>query len=430
MNKYDVVVIGAGLGGLTVACQLAQANKKVLLVSSGAGTLLLASGCVDVLGFQPMDSREPIKNPLDKMATFLTENPNHPYTFTGQENMETGLNAFLQLVNRSSLNYQGSVHRNWLLPSGIGAIHPTCLAPLSLANGDLSKGGTMLLVGFKELRDFYPMLVSQNLNEQKLGVQADAVTIDAPAPIGGNMNVTPIELARAFEKADFRREVVKAIKNSKVIKSSGKGYDRFGFPSVLGLNRHAEVLADLEKQLGKTVFEISTLPPSVPGRRLFEGLRQTFLQLAKGRFLMGTKVVDGTIEKGRVTQIRIDTASELKTIKADHYVLATGGIFGGGLQTDLTGKIWEPIFGLPVVSNSDRHTWFADGFLEPQGQPVNQYGVKINAQMNPVDESNQPLSENLYLVGAIIANSDWTRGRAGEGVGLATAAAVIKQISG
>lgn len=424
MSRYDTVVIGAGLAGLTTACQVAQTHKKVLLVSQGIGALLLAPGGIDVLGFQPVTSIDPVKNPLDKLNDFLVEHPQHPYHFVGQQNIEAGLTTFQQLVNNGSLNYQGQASRNWLLPGGAGAVHPTCLAPTALANGELSQGGRMLIVGFRELRDFYPALISQNLNAQDLGVETTSLTLDAPPPIRGQMNTTPIELAHVFERSDFRREIVESIKGK------SKNYDRVGFPAVLGITQHHQVLSDLEKQLGKTVFEISTLPPSVPGRRLYEALKNAFLRL-NGRLIIGSKVIDSIIDAGQVKQIRFETSNRLKIISAENYVLATGDIFGGGIQTDADGgigKVWEPIFGLPIEADSNRHNWFAKGFLDPDGQPVAQYGVQVNKQLNPVDAEQKLIAKNLYIAGALLANADWTRGRTGDGVALATAAAITKQI--
>ncbi|MCB0169049.1 MAG: glycerol-3-phosphate dehydrogenase subunit GlpB [Anaerolineae bacterium] len=423
MSRYDVVVVGAGLAGLTIACRLAQAQKKVLLVSTGAGSLLLASGCVDVLGFQPGDSKQPVTNPLDKLDDFLAEAPDHPYKLIGKANVAGGIEAFWQLVNNNaSLEYWGAADRNWLLPTAAGAVHPTCLAPTSLANGDLSKGGSMLLVGFRELRDYYPALISQNLNEQNLGVETATVTIDAPAPIKDHLNITPIELARAFENSDFRRKVVQALKGK------SNNYNRIGFPAVLGLKQHTEVLADLEKMLGKTVFEISTLPPSAPGRRLFEGLKSAFLQ-AGGRIIIGSRVVSGQIENGQVKELLFETSNRLKPISADYYVLATGGIYGGGIQTDLEGKVWEPIFGLPVTADENRHKWFAARFVSPTGQPVSQYGVEVNEHLNPVNGGQAPIAENLFVAGGTLAGADWTRGRTGDGLALASAEVITQRIT-
>ncbi len=417
MKKYDTVIIGAGLAGMSLACQLARANQKVLVVAKGLGALLLSSGAIDVLGFDPPDSLEPVKNPLGQLDAFLAHRPDHPYRFVGRATLEAGLKTFLQLVNNGAAEYQGSPGKNWLLPSAAGAVHPTCLAPTSLVNGDLSQGGRMFIVGFKELRDFYPNLISQNLNAQNLGVESAALIIDAPAPVTGKVNITPIEMARAFEDGNFRHRLVNTLKG-KIEK-----YDRVGFPAVLGLARHTEVLDDLERLLGKRVFEISTLPPSVPGRRLFDALKQTYLQ-ANGTLIVGPEVTDGTIENGRVTQIRFESVNSYKAVRADNFVLATGGTFGGGIETGLGGKVWEPIFGLPVVAETDRHKWYAPEFITPAGQPITYAGVKVNQNLTPADSP----AENLYIAGATIVGSNWISGRTGNGVAIATAAMIAKQI--
>ena len=78
---------------------------------------------------------------------------------------------------------------------------------------------------------------------------------------------------------------------------------------------------------------------------------------ANGRLILGSKVVDGTIENGRVTQIRCETANRLRAVKANNYVLATGGIFGGGIQTDADGRVWGPGVGLPIAAGNGRHRW-------------------------------------------------------------------------
>jgi glycerol-3-phosphate dehydrogenase subunit B len=423
MGEYDSLIIGAGLAGLTAGCRLAQAGHKVLLVSQGMGALLLSSGAIDVLGFHPPESLEPVANPLDALHDFMLDRPEHPYQVLGHEMIQAGLAGFLALVDGAGLAYQGTPSRNWRLPSAAGAVHPTCLAPAAMTQGELSRAGRMLIVGFHELRDFYPSLISQNLNAQELGVDSAARVIDAPPPAAGKLNITPIELARAFEASDFRRRLVT------VIRDESRGYDRVGFPAVLGLERHAEVVADLQRGLDRPVFEISTLPPSVPGRRLFDALKAAFLK-AGGRMIMGSQVVDGEIQAGRVTQVRFQTVNRLKSARADHFILATGGIYGGGLQTDAGGRVWEPIFGLPVAAETDRHLWFEPKFLAPTGQPIGYAGLVVNGRLNPVDDNGTPVAENLYAAGASLAGANWISGRTGNGVAVITAAAIASQVAG
>jgi glycerol-3-phosphate dehydrogenase subunit B len=423
MTRYDTVVIGAGTAGLITACHLAQSGQKVLVVAKGMGALLLASGSIDVLGFHPADSLTPVKNPAEKLDDFLTARPDHPYNLVGKETLKAGLDRFLKLVNQAGLDYQGNITQNWMLPSGLGAVHPTCLAPASMVKGDLTTGKSMLIVGFNELRDFFPALIAQNINEQKLGVEAGSLSLDTHIPISGEMNATPIELARAFEQDSFRNQVVKAIA------AQAKAYDRVGFPAALGIQAHATVVAQLEKQLNRPVFEISSLPPSVPGRRLYEALKAALLK-AGGRLIIGSQVIDGVIENGRITQIRMETASRLKAVKATNYVLATGGIFGGGILADAEGTVSEPIFNLPVAADTNRHLWFEKKFISPTGQPVFNFGVKANARLQPVNGGRRPVAENLYVAGAVIAGSEWTRGRTGEGIAVATAAAITELLAG
>ncbi len=422
MTGYDTIVIGAGIAGMTTACGLAQSGQKVLVLAKGLGALLLASGCIDVLGFQPADSLEPVTNPAAKLSEFAAARPDHPYAWLGQETIESGLTAFMQLVQSQGLDYLGDFQHNWRLPSTIGAVHPTCLAPASLAAGDLSQGGRVLIVGFSHLRDFYPALLADNLNQQNFGVQADAVSLDLSVPVASPLNATPLELAHAFEQEEFRRQVIQSLSGRL------KGIDRVGFPAVLGVSRHQAVLSDLEKGLGKPVFEISALPPSVPGRRLFEALKAAFLK-AGGRIIVGGPVVDGAIVDGKVTHVRLETASRLKPFRAGAYVLATGGIFGGGLVAQPDGKVTEPIFGLPVTMPADRHQWFETRFVSAQGQPVARAGLAVTSDLRPRNGDSAPLATNLYVAGTLLAIADWTGSRIGDGLALACAAAIVKQLT-
>ena len=74
----DVVVIGAGLAGLTAALRLARAGKSVTLTTKGPGGLQLSQGTVDILGYTP----ERVTAPLDAVAAVSSE---HPYASIGAD---------------------------------------------------------------------------------------------------------------------------------------------------------------------------------------------------------------------------------------------------------------------------------------------------------------------------------------------------------
>ena len=46
--EYDVVIIGAGVAGLTAGALLAERGFKVALVTRGEPTACLSTGCIDV----------------------------------------------------------------------------------------------------------------------------------------------------------------------------------------------------------------------------------------------------------------------------------------------------------------------------------------------------------------------------------------------
>ena len=47
MSHHDVVVIGAGLAGLTAAVHLAEGGARVLVLAKGVGATHLSAGTID-----------------------------------------------------------------------------------------------------------------------------------------------------------------------------------------------------------------------------------------------------------------------------------------------------------------------------------------------------------------------------------------------
>ena len=62
-NRNEVLVLGAGLAGLTAAWQASIQGKKVRLLTKGWGATHWHAGCVDVLGYWPLDNEEVVNNP-------------------------------------------------------------------------------------------------------------------------------------------------------------------------------------------------------------------------------------------------------------------------------------------------------------------------------------------------------------------------------
>ena len=65
--EYDVIIIGAGVAGLTAGAFLAERGFKVALVTTGEPTACLSTGCIDVC------SRD--NNPLRALMIFRQSIP-------------------------------------------------------------------------------------------------------------------------------------------------------------------------------------------------------------------------------------------------------------------------------------------------------------------------------------------------------------------
>jgi glycerol-3-phosphate dehydrogenase subunit B len=419
MRETDVLVIGAGLSGLAAAWQVASRGRRVRVITKGWGATHWHSGCIDVLGYYPVESQAAVESPAAGVAQLIRENPRHPYALVGLETLGQALRAFQQLCATAGYPMHGSLERNWLLPSAVGATRPTCLAPETMISGDLRRRDPMLVVGFRPFLDFHAALIADNLSAQ--GILAHDVTLDLPTPQQRRL-VNTMNLARLFETADFRAVVADALRPH-----LGDSV-RLGFPAVLGVRGALAIQRDLQERLGREVFEIPILPPSVPGIRLHQILVAAIEQ-SGGRVFEGMEVLTGPLQEqgtsvdtqdGRVITVWSEAAARRTPHRAGVFVLATGGILGEGIVAEYCGGLREVVFGLPVAAPADRSEWFHPEFFDPRGHPIYRAGVEANARLQPLDAAGNVVYENLLAVGATLAGYDTLRERSYEGVALAT----------
>ena len=403
----DILVIGAGLAGLTAAAHAVKAGASVRLIAQGWGQQIVSPGWISV-----WDRAE--RDVLQAVTDHTNQNPDHLYALTGD--MEESLAAFRTITTEIGLPYdQREDGHNLRLTTMMGAIQTPLIAPRGIANGDLSDvNGPVLIVGFAGWRDFHPELAAANL--LRAGIEARARRITLP-DAASHWDRWPGDVALLLERADVRAAIVREIKPYL------DGIAKVGFPAVLGLDHHADVLADLTDQLARPVFEIPTLPPSVPGTRLSNRLRRWLLR-HRARVQIGHPVLSASTEKGRVTGVNVAALGHTNAFFADQFILATGGLYNGGIQSDESDRLWEPIFDLPVVGpeSDGRAGWYADSLLDPNGHPIHCHtGLRVNANMQPLNTEGAPMFANLYAAGHLLAGFNPLTDGSAEGVTLVTA---------
>ncbi|MGH2765476.1 MAG: FAD-binding protein, partial [Actinomycetota bacterium] len=166
------------------------------------------------------------------------------------------------------------------------------------------------------------------------------------------------------------------------------------------------------------VFEIPTLPPSVPGLRVFRALREA-LRRAGGRLIVNATVIGAEAEGRRVNAVVAQSAARPIAYPARSFVLASGGIAARGLEMDSSGTVRETVFGLTVagVPESGKPR-FAPGYFDPQ--PLAEAGVAVDERLRPSDLAGEPVYENVYAAGAILGGAMPWKEKSGDGISLAT----------
>jgi glycerol-3-phosphate dehydrogenase len=402
LHSTDTLIIGAGLAGLTAAWQLAARGQNVHVVAKGWGATHWSSGCIDVLGYYPINNNKPIDTPVPVIARLALEHSNHPYAQVNLKQIEAAFHAFQSLCAEAGYPLQGTLEKNWMLPTAAGAKRPTCLAPITFITGDLSDPSPMLLIGIDGFNDFFPHFAAGNLQAQ--GISADGIYIQIPG-LRNHQRIDAMVLARYFDDLNTVDEL------SNLLKPHIKGVDRVGFPAILGINDPVTFIKELETRLGRRVFEIPGLPPSISGIRLHRILVDAIQNLG-GQVYQGMEVIRTQVSENKVQVEGVFTESAARPTFhiAQNYILASGGILGGGLLTDHTGSIFDPIFDLPIQAPSDMAVWFNREFLHADGHPILSAGVLTDANF-------KTKYDNLFSIGNNLPG-DFIRERSLEGVAL------------
>jgi glycerol-3-phosphate dehydrogenase subunit B len=397
LKRWDLIVIGLGLAGLTAARTAVARGAKVLIVGKGMGSLTLFGNSIDVLGAIP-----PGEDLAASLPRWIAAHPEHPYARTGWAGIATALAAFKELFP-PPYTFSPVGEGNSLVPTGAGTLRPTCLLPVTMTAGAGVKPAETLVVGIRGFKDFQGETVSLHL-----GCRGVAMSL----PRYGLEGLTALALARLMDEARFRESFGEAIRHQMA------GEKNIGLPAVLGLKNPAAVLATLEAITGARVFEIPMLPPSIPGLRIFHRFREDLI--ARGAtFLLG-HAVGGVVVKGdRCEGITVRNAPLETTYRAEHYLLATGHFLGEGLRADMK-RISEPLFDLPVHQPASRGAWFRERFFQPEAHPIHSAGLLTDESLRPLDPQGRVVLANLRAAGSILAHHQAIEEHSREGVDIAT----------
>lgn len=408
-STYDVMVIGSGFAGM--AATLFAAKQGYSVVQAGAtGGIDFSTGFIDLMGVHPVEEGKRWMDPWAAIKAVTEDCPDHPYGLLSAAEISQSIETFTVFLEQYGLEYTGRDDRNSCALTPAGTVKRTYRVPRSAWKGTLAleQKAPTLLVDFHGLKGFSGRQLVEARKERWPGLTTARVTFPS-----GSGELYPEHMAWALADAKVRVRLAEAVR------PHCGDVEYVGFPAILGLNDPMKVVSHLEELLGKQVFEIPTIPPSIAGPRL----RAVFDRGLPGlgvRTLSQKMVSEVTRQDDGTFRFVVGKGAAATEAFARHAILATGRFFGKGLKASLSG-ILEPVFGLPIVQPEGREQWHATTFFESKGHPVNSAGVEVDSAFRPLGKDGLPVHDNLRAAGAILAHQDWMRMKCGAGLAIATA---------
>lgn len=416
-DTRDVAVIGAGLAGVSAALFAATRGLRVVQVGN-AGALLFSSGLLDLLAVHPVEAGRVWGDPWAGLAALRRDLPRHPYARLSDGCLRAAFREIVAALDDAGLDYTPPGEQNSALLTGVGTVKTTYCLPRSMQAGPaaLARRTPCLLVDFAGLREYSAQAVAAGAAAHWPGLRTLRLAFPAPG-IAGETYAAHIALAlEAREARDHLAALIRPhLADTRAV----------GLPAVLGITRPALVVAHLEEALGLPVFEVPTMPTSVPGLRLKGALERAMAARRVERRVHGRAVA--VVRSGDGFEVSVAAASAPLRVRA--VILATGRFMGGGLVASRT-RVREPLLDLHVAQPASRAEWHEADLWDPRGHAVNRAGVEVDAGFRALDPHGGVVHPRLYAVGTILAHQDWVRAKCGAGLAIGTAAAAVARLAG
>ena len=414
MKTFDVMVIGSGFAGM--AASLFAAARSLSVAQAGAtGGIDFSTGFIDLMAVHPVAGQRVWEDPFAALAAVRRDLPQHPYSYMNDEEIAVALQEFTSFLGAHGLCYTGRTGRNTAALTSAGTVKPTYLLPCSAWGGveALEARARTLIVDFHGLKGLSARQIAE--------VRADwpqlrTARINFPG-MGGELY--PEHMAWSLADPRIREELAKSV-------APLAGDAEFvGFPAVLGMTDTMAIVGHLEELLGRRIFEIPTLPPSIAGPRLRAAFDRGLPALGVRTYTQ--KLISAVEVSGDLFHFTAGSGSTAVRVAARGAVLASGRFFGKGLRADRH-LVREAVFDLPVRQPESRTQWHRARFFDPRGHEINQAGIETDAALRPLGADGTPFHPRLHAAGAILAHQDWMRMKCGAGLAIATAFKAVREL--
>lgn len=412
--RFDVIIIGGGLAGLTCGLRLQKNGKKCAIISAGQSAMHFSSGTFDLLGRLP-DGTE-VASPA---AAITSLGKDHPYSVLGTEKVMEYAKEAHEFLECCGLKVNGNAEKNIWRITPTGERKPSWLSLddfTPLASKDEKVGNKVLIVNILGYLDFNTKFLADSFERQGSKCRIVSIKLDEMERLRKNPSeMRATNIARVMDRDGVWEKAASQIREKL------QGEDLVVLPAVFGLKDH-DIVEKLRLACGVRTMFVATMPPSVPGIRSQMTLKSEF-EKTGGRFFIGDTVTDADFdEEGRVKSVGTANFGDIR-IFADNFVLATGSFFSKGLLATPE-KIFEPVFGIDLTYAEGRENWFDRNFWNRQDYIS--FGAKVTSELKASIEGKTV--ENLYAIGSVIGGSNTLYEGCGGGIAIITAMAAADNI--
>lgn len=397
--KFDTIIIGGGLCGLTAGIELSRKGQKCLIVSSGQSALHFFSGSFELCSLSD--------NPYDAMSSF---DETHPYSRIGIERVRDLAAEVKPFFKEVGITLKGAKDANHWRITPLGILKRAWLTMdeyATIPSDGKVQWKKVALLNIDGFLDFHPSCIAGGLSE----MGTDTVVKIISMPELERLRNNPTEMRSTNIAKTLNGDLINVM--AARINEYAKDVDAVFMPAVVGLDGCSEVVR-LKEYVDRPLHFISTLPPSVPGIRLQLMLKRHFQKLG-GIYMLGDSVTGGEFEGGRLKAITTRNHGESR-FEADNFILASGSLFSKGLVSDMD-VVREPVFGLDVDFLTGRSLWYNKNMFDTQ--PYMSFGVSVGKDFHVL--RNGAEVDNLYAAGAVLSGANALKEGSGAGVSILTA---------
>lgn len=410
----QLAVIGSGMAGF--AASIFAANRHIATTQVGnTGAVAYTTGYLDLLGNLEAAGGL-VSSPWAALQTLSQFEPQHPLSGIAVEDIRSAITEFTDFLGEFGMTYSKPTEHNITALTPVGTSKQTLCVPATMTAGPdaLAANQACVVVDIRGLKGFSGPEIVANLKDRWPALTTRRISF----PDMDHGEVYAEVMARALEVPAMRIRLADMLKvlagDAKVI----------GLPAILGMHLPDHVHAEMERLTGLVIFEIPTMPPSVPGVRLRELFEQALPR--KGVTLIAQqKVVSLTFSDDAATLYLRDSYGPIQ-VHAQAVILATGRFLSGGLDA-LPAGVSEHLLDLAVTQPAKRTEWYRERYTDPRGHPINRAGIEVDDCSRPMAKDGRIYSERLFAAGSILAHQDWIRTRSGAGIAIATAYRAVAQ---